>query len=80
MADNKLRPPECVASDVVKHYKANEIPESVAVIEVRDLEMMEEICAFIKRWATTPGRNGSIYTAHELERAIRAEFGGKPNA
>ena len=51
--------------------------DRIAVRADERAKVVEAMCAFIKRWSTTPGRNASIYTAHELERAIRAEFGGK---
>ena len=88
MADTKLRPASIVADNLggcltkVDDLGDAEFVEwdsalAAQTIEARDREVTDAICAFIKRWATTPGRNASIYTAHELERAIRAEFGDK---
>ena len=60
-----MRPAECVASDVVKHYKADDIPASVAVIEARDVELVDEICQLVGRHAEAG-----------LVRLIRHKFGG----
>jgi hypothetical protein len=44
------RPAECVASDVVTHYKADRIPESVAVITARDSEIEQATVERVAEW------------------------------
>lgn len=49
----RLSPPECVASDAVEHYRAHNIPASVAAIESDREAIRKDERERIARWLET---------------------------